>query len=375
MGELVFKGVSKVFGHGAARRVTALANIDLTVKKGELMALLGPSGCGKTTLLRLASGLEKPTQGDILFNGQSIQNIPAPQRPFALVFQNYALYPHMTAEENLTYGLRVRKTGQKEIQKRLRETVELISMTREELLRKPAELSGGQRQRVALGKAIMRKPEVFLLDEPLSNLDQQLRIRLRSELRNIQRALKATMLLVTHDQMEAAAVADRVALINQGCIEQVGAPLELYKRPINIFAAEFMANPPMNLVRGSLVRRRNGFSFQETGDGAIRFEIKEVPCKLSHHNKKEVVLGIRPEFVDVVDCSDSKSCHGRAKVVRLEPCGPIAYLHMDTGSHRIGSLVDPGWETAVHEQVAVYLNLDKAMFFDPASGALIAHEN
>ena len=307
MSELIFNNVSKIFDGN----VTALDGFNLKVSEGELMVLLGPSGCGKTTLLRIAAGLEMPTTGDILLGGRSLREVPPPRRPFALVFQNYALYPHFTAEENLTYGLRVQKTAWADIDKRLKETTELLRLDRKELRRKPSELSGGQRQRVALGKAIMRKPEVFLLDEPLSNLDQKLRIHLRYELKRIQRALNATMLLVTHDQNEALAVGDCIAILNQGKVEQTGRPEELYQCPANMFIAEFMANPPMNLVPGVLEYQGSTPYFREAKDGSMFFRLPPGLVR-PRHGFLEVVLGIRPEAIKVVG-TNSRKCAPRPR--------------------------------------------------------------
>lgn len=372
MGNLTFCKVSKVFAANTPRQKTALDNLDLEVNSGELLVVLGPSGCGKTTLLRLAAGLERLTSGEILLNGKSIESLAPNKRPFALVFQNYALYPHLTAEQNMTYVLRAQKTSPTEIQKRLQETIDLLRLDKQELKRKPDQLSGGQRQRVALGKAIMRKPDIFFLDEPLSNLDQKLRMHLRRELRRIQRALGATMLLVTHDQMEAAALGDRIALINEGKVEQVGKPMDLYNRPANMFVAEFMANPAMNLIQGSWFHRDGRLLFREKGPGAVCLPfIDNWELKAADYGKKEVVLGIMPEFVRFSPSSNTNQGHGRVQTLHLEPCGPIAYLHMDTGSHQISCVVDPATKLAGNGKVDLLFDMEKILFFDPVSGVRI----
>ena len=368
MSELVFNNLSKVFGG----KVKALDGFSLAVRPGELMVLLGPSGCGKTTLLRLAAGLDEPGGGDILLGGRSIRAVPPPRRPFALVFQNYALYPHLSARENLTYALRVQKLPRAEIGQRLRETVELMRLTPGELERKPAELSGGQRQRVALGKAIMRKPQVFLLDEPLSNLDQKLRIQLRSELKRIQRALKATMLLVTHDQNEAMALGDRIAVLDRGRVEQVGAPAELYQKPNSMFVAGFLASPPMNLINGRVQGKGGDLYFREKDGGSIAFRLPpEQAGLLASHGQREVVLGLRPEAVRTTARPGQDIPQGRAGIGDVEFLGPVAYLHLDSGSHRLSSLAGGNTRAAPGGEVNLFLDLERLSFFDPATGKVI----
>lgn len=369
MGYLEFKGVSKIFKRGSARAVRAVDGIDLEVERGELLVILGPSGCGKTTLLRLTVGLEDLTRGDIRLDGKSIIGVPPDRRPFALVFQNYALYPHLTAAENMTLGPRMRGVDKKRIRARLEETMEMLRLGWDELRRKPAELSGGQRQRVALGKAIMLKPEVFLLDEPMSNLDQKLRIHLRQELRRIQGTLKATMLLVTHDQAEAASLGDRVALLDGGRLAQVGRPMELYESPRNLFVARFMANPAMNLVRGVLMETRHGPVFREIGQGTIRLRLDQIwNGPLGRYLGREVIMGVMPEFVGL---ARSATGQGWAKVVHLEVCAPIAYLYLETGAHRICGLTRPATDLAARERVGLSFDLRRVIFFDVSSGARI----
>lgn len=371
MSGLVFQKVTKVFRQKRQKDVLAVSQFSLEVRPGELMVLLGPSGCGKTSLLRMVAGLEEITRGDILLNGKSIKAMPPHKRPFALVFQNYALYPHMTAEQNLTYGLQVRKIDKQEIKRRLQETMELMRLTPSELKRNPAELSGGQRQRIALGRAIMRRPQIFLLDEPMSNLDQKLRLHLRTELHNIQRSLGATMLLVTHDQSEAATLGDRITLMNKGRIQQLGKPQDLHRRPANMFVAEFMAYPPTNLIHGTLTGRGDGLCFQETGSGSISFKSPELPTVIAGGRRLEkVVVGLRPESVSVKKYGQTADghCHGCARALNVEACGLFAYLHMDTGSHMISVLIDPRANIETGERMDIVFDLNQAVFFDPGSG-------
>lgn len=364
MDTLTFHDITKTFDQKGRDPMVAVDRFNLCVNQGELVVLLGPSGCGKTTLLRMVAGLETMTQGDICLNGQSITALPPHQRPFAMVFQNYALYPHMTAEENLRYALRVRKTDKKEIDRRLKETMELLRLDRGELARKPAELSGGQRQRVALGRAIMQQPQVFLLDEPFSNLDQNLRMHLRIQIRRIQKALDLTVLMVTHDQGEAVAMADRIVLMNKGKIEQVGPPRTLYKQPGNLFAARFMACPPMNIITGRVVVREDGWWFHEKGDSGLECRLEQSQWRLPQD--RDIVLGIRPEFVSVRALADGDH-HGTAVCVAEEISGLTVYLHMDTGGHGITGVAEHT-SAGIGDRVAFRLDTTRLLFFDPGTG-------
>ncbi|PID73930.1 MAG: hypothetical protein CSB33_01090 [Desulfobacterales bacterium] len=365
MHELVLKGVTKVFGG----KVKALNDVTLEVRKGELLVLLGPSGCGKTTLLRQVAGLEKPDAGEILFKGENIAKVPPPQRPFALVFQNYALYPHLSVRENLTYRLRVQKMARPEIDRRLEETVDLLHLGRHQLGRKPAELSGGERQRVALGKAIMHKPEVFLLDEPLSNLDQKLRVSLRSELKRIQRTLQATMILVTHDQNEAMTLGDRIAILSRGHLEQTGRPRDLYANPESAFVAAFLASPPMNLIKGRLEKNNGGWVFREAEDGQLTIPLDLFQGNFpEEYHHREVLLGIRPESVLTTSPPKEDSYQCRLKVMEVEFLGPMLYLHLDSGAHRICSLADRNTDMVPGQSITIHPDLCALFFFDPVNG-------
>ncbi len=365
MEELVFKRVTKLFGG----KIKALNDVTLAVRKGELLVLLGPSGCGKTTLLRLVAGLEKPSAGEILFKGENIDNVPPPQRPFALVFQNYALYPHLSVRENLIYRLRMQKMARIEIDRRLEETVDLLHLGRHQLDRKPAELSGGERQRVALGKAIMHKPEVFLLDEPLSNLDQKLRVYLRSELKRIQRTLQATMILVTHDQNEAMTLGDRIAILQQGRLEQTGRPQDLYENPQSSFVAAFLATPPMNLIQGILEKENGNWLFREAEGGRLMIPLDVFGDGFpeNYHNR-EILLGIRPESVLIARQGGDNSYQCRLKVIDMEFLGPMLYLHLDSGAHRICSLVDKNTDVVPGQSIEIDLAIYSLFFFDSVNG-------
>jgi multiple sugar transport system ATP-binding protein len=290
--ELSLSGVSKTFPGG----VKAVDRISLTIKSGEFMVLVGPSGCGKTTLLRMIAGLETVEDGSIHLGGRDITNLEARDRDIAMVFQNYALYPHMNVRANLSYGLRVRKTPKRQLERRVDEVAELLGL--QDLLdRLPAALSGGQRQRVAMGRAIARRPQLYLMDEPLSNLDAKLRVRVRADLARLHSQLGVTTVYVTHDQVEAMTLGQRAAVMNAGQIQQVDTPQNLYWSPVNLFVAAFIGSPSMNLVEA------------QVGDGAIRFagfslplsELRADATKLP----ERVIFGVRPEHFTEVDADDS----------------------------------------------------------------------
>ncbi len=281
MGELIIRGLSKSFDG-----VPVLDNVSLECAPGELLVLLGPSGCGKSTLLRLVSGLEEADSGEIYLGGRRIDHLSPRERNVALVFQNYSLYPHMSVAKNLAFPLKVARVERKEIRRRVEEVARLVGM--ETMLeKKPGQLSGGQRQRVALGRAIIRQPELFLLDEPLSNLDADLRVRMRREIVRLQKKVQVTTIHVTHDQAEALTMADRVAVLHEGRVQQVGSPGELYGRPANLFVAEFIGQPRMNILRGRIERQL----LYPFGLSLLNRTV-EAPGK-------EVLIGIRPESVQL----------------------------------------------------------------------------
>src|SRR4051794_15017842 len=246
MAEVTLKGIKKAYGP-----VTVIPHFDLDIQDHEFMVLVGPSGCGKSTALRMIAGLEEITAGTISIGGRVVNDVPPKDRDIAMVFQSYALYPHMTVRENLEFGLKIRKTPRAEMDSRVREAAEILGIT-ELLERKPKQLSGGQRQRVAVGRAIVRKPSVFLFDEPLSNLDAKLRVQMRAEISKLQKTLKTTTVYVTHDQIEAMTMGHRIAVMQSGKLQQVGTPLEVYEQPANLFVASFIGTPPMNLVPATL---------------------------------------------------------------------------------------------------------------------------
>jgi len=284
MAEVRIAGVSKLFG-----AVQALSEVSVDIADGELMILLGPSGCGKTTLLRSVAGLEDVTLGDIFIQGERVNDLAPHRRNVAMVFQSYALYPNLTVYENIAFPLRARKTPQRAVDERVRAVAGRVGVT-EFLARKPGQLSGGQRQRVAIARAIVREPQVFLLDEPLSNLDAQLRTQMRAEFTRLQRQLRTTTILVTHDQVEAMTMGDRITVMNGGRIQQIGTPVEIYQRPQNTFVAGFIGSPPMNLCRARIAAH-GGVAGLEPGSGWIPLPPGS-PSGLTPG--RDVIVGIRP---------------------------------------------------------------------------------
>jgi multiple sugar transport system ATP-binding protein len=288
MASLTLSGVHKSFGS-----VEVLHDINLSVEEGEFVVLVGPSGCGKSTLLRIIAGLERMTRGDIHIDGKRVNDMPPAERKIAMVFQSYALYPHMSAYRNMAFGLRFTGISKAEIDRRVRQTAETLQLT-PYLNRKPRDLSGGQRQRVAIGRAIVREPSLFLFDEPLSNLDAALRVNTRIEIAKLHRALRATAIYVTHDQVEAMTLASKIVVLNRGRIEQIGTPSEVYRRPANLFVAGFIGSPRMNMVRGKVVSAsRDAVRVSVDAGGEVSLPVGNRPPQTD----EEVTIGIRPEHM------------------------------------------------------------------------------
>ncbi|HWO70862.1 MAG TPA: sn-glycerol-3-phosphate ABC transporter ATP-binding protein UgpC [Actinomycetota bacterium] len=297
MAEIVLEDVSKVYPDGTR----AVSDLDLGIADGEFMVLVGPSGCGKTTALRMIAGLEDVTEGTIRIGERVVNDVPPKDRDVAMVFQNYALYPHMTVYENMAFGLRLRRMDKAEIDRRVREAARILGLS-ELLDKKPRALSGGQRQRVAMGRAIVREPRAFLMDEPLSNLDAKLRVQMRAEIARLQNDLGVTTVYVTHDQVEAMTMGDRVAVIKKGELQQVAPPQELYDHPVNLFVAGFIGSPAMNMVEAELIRADGGLAAR-FGETTLRIDeraLEERPALRAYEGRK-VVVGIRPE--DIEDAS------------------------------------------------------------------------
>ena len=357
MSSIHLDGLSKRFGAH-----TALRELDLEIEDGELMVLVGPSGSGKSTALRLIAGLEMPTSGTVRIGDREVTDLPPQERDVAMVFQSYALYPHMTVRENLGFGLRMRRAPNAEVERRIAEVAGSLDIG-ELLDRKPGQLSGGQRQRVALGRAIAREPAVFLLDEPLSNLDARLRTRTRAELARLHRRLGTTMVYVTHDQTEAMTLGTRVAVLDQGTLQQVGTPRELYERPANRFVAEFIGSPSMNLVEGTVSRGEGGeMAF---AGGGIRLPLPAGSAA------GPAVLGVRPHQVALGDSSDGAAV--RVEVEIVEALGSEQVVHLRTREGEALVALTPA-TVAVREGDALTARIspDHVHLFDAATGARIS---
>jgi len=328
MADLRFSELTKAFDGGTL----AVESFDLDIADGEFMVLVGPSGSGKTTVLRLTAGLENATRGKIAIGGQVVNNLHPMDRDIAMVFQNYALYPHMTVAENMGFGLKLRRTKKSEIKERVGAAARTLGIS-ELLKRKPGQLSGGQRQRVAMGRAIVREPAVFLMDEPLSNLDAKLRVQMRAEIQRLQHRLGTTTIYVTHDQTEAMTMGDRVAVMRQGRLVQVDPPQALYDRPVDLFVAGFIGSPAMNLVRARL-SASNGSLLAEVGSRTLELPASTVPASVGERVGGEVIVGIRPEHLE--DAELAGPANGRitldAPVTLAEPVGAevIAHFELDT---------------------------------------------
>ena len=330
MAKVTLKNVYKIYPGERGKEVTAVENFSLEVDNREFVVFVGPSGCGKSTTLRMIAGLEEISKGDILIGEKRVNDYPPKDRDIAMVFQNYALYPHMSVYDNMAFGLELRKYPKAEIKKRVTEAASILGI--EQFLdRRPKALSGGQRQRVAVGRAIVRQPEVFLFDEPLSNLDAKMRVQMRTEITKLHQRLQATMIYVTHDQIEAMTMGTRIVVMKDGVTQQVDSPLAIYREPKNLFVAGFLGTPPMNLVNGTLHMCDGALAFKEARGGAIEVELGDRRDAAGYVGK-EVVLGFRPENCDLFSSgqTSSNNCF-QAVVDFVEPMGPETYFHLQHG--------------------------------------------
>jgi len=361
MAEVTLRNVTKVF----PPNVVAVKDITLEVKDKEFLVLVGPSGCGKSTTLRMVAGLEEATQGEIYIGDRMVNDVPPKDRDIAMVFQNYALYPHMTVYKNMAFGLKLRRFPKAEIDRRVREAAEILGIGHL-LDRKPKALSGGERQRVAVGRAIVRKPAVFLFDEPLSNLDAKMRVQMRAEISKLHSRLQTTMIYVTHDQIEAMTMGDRIAVMKDGIIQQIADPLELYNRPANRFVAGFIGSPPMNFIEGRIESEGDEFYFDE---GAFRLKVpRAFRDKIGPYAGKQVTFGIRPEdFVDPALRPEAaeKMETFKAKVELIEPMGAEIYMYLSAGSADLIARLEAGVKADINEAKTLAVNMEKAHFFDP----------
>jgi ABC-type sugar transport system ATPase subunit len=361
--EVRLEGIEKVFPRG----VVAVRTLDLQIPGGEFVTLVGPSGCGKTTTLRMIAGLERPTAGAIYFGGTAVTDLEPGDRNVAMVFQNYALYPHMNVYRNLAYGLRVRRTDPSEIDRRVREVARVLEIDGY-LQRKPRELSGGQRQRVALGRAMVRKPALFLMDEPLSNLDAKLRVTMRAELKRLHLELKTTTVYVTHDQLEAMTMSDRVAVMHEGILQQYATPASLYNAPVNLFVAGFIGSPPMNFLPAAVERKAQGLSLR-VGDSLLPLDPEQGSRLLSRADQGQVTLGIRPEHLRFEAAGTPGTIPARVFVV--EPVGPETYVDLLVDRSRLVARADSETPVRVDDVVGLSLDSRRLHLFDPESGQAI----
>jgi multiple sugar transport system ATP-binding protein len=340
----------------------AVDDVSLEARDGEFLVLVGPSGCGKTTTLRLVAGLEDATSGDIRIGERRVNDVAPAHRDIAMIFQNYALYPHMTVYQNMGFGLKMRKFPKAEIDRRVREAAESLGLT-EYLNRKPKALSGGQRQRVAVGRAIVRDPAVFLFDEPLSNLDAKMRVAMRSEIRRLHRELGTTMIYVTHDQVEAMTMGTRIAVMNEGRVQQLDEPKTIYGEPANEFVAGFIGSPPMNLIRGRLAEAGGAPVFEAEG---IRLGLTAAQRAKLGAAGREVTLGVRPE--DLCERGGEGAGRIEATVESAEPLGHEVLLHLKAGSTPLTARLGAEATGAFGESRTLYLDPARAHFFDGRSG-------
>jgi multiple sugar transport system ATP-binding protein len=376
MAKVVIENLVKIYPEKKGPGVRAVNDIALTIEDREFMVLVGPSGCGKSTTLRMIAGLEEISSGTIRIDDRVINDVLPKDRDIAMVFQNYALYPHMTVYENMAFGLKLRKFSKADIEQRVKDAAAILGI--EGLMdRRPKELSGGQRQRVAVGRAIVRKPKVFLFDEPLSNLDAKMRVTMRTEIAKLHARLATTMIYVTHDQVEAMTMGDRICVMKDGNIMQVAAPLELYNRPANMFVAGFIGSPPMNFLRGTLRRAGDLLQFVEGGSSTTPLRITlddSLTRRGAAFVDKPVVFGIRPEdVVDVVASGDADPAHTTTVRVEVsEPMGHETFLYLDTGAHSFVARVRSSDRFQGGETIRVGFRLENAHLFDPQTEARLA---
>jgi multiple sugar transport system ATP-binding protein len=360
MARVVLKDLTKTF-----KTVVAVNKMNLEIKDAEFLVLVGPSGCGKTTALRMVAGLEEATEGEIFIGDRIVNDVSPKDRDIAMVFQNYALYPHMSVYDNMAFGLKLRKIAKPEIKRRVQEVAELLGL--EDLLdRKPKQLSGGQRQRVALGRAIVREPKVFLMDEPLSNLDAKLRVQTRAELIKLHRRLGITTVYVTHDQVEAMTMGDRIVVMQDGLVQQVDTPLGLYNRPVNIFVAGFIGTPGMNFIDARIEAANGDF---HVVSNSFRVKVPDDKADaVKSYSGKPVVFGVRPE--DIFDKSlrplvqPSPENTIKATIDVVEPMGPVVTMYLNSNGNSMIATIDAETRGRENEEIELVLDLDKTHVFD-----------
>ncbi len=364
MAQVILKDLNKRFDE-----VQAVRDVNLTIRDKEFIVLVGPSGCGKSTTLRMVAGLEEITAGEIYIGERLVNDLPPKDRDIAMVFQNYALYPHMTVYDNMAFGLKMRKFPKVEIEKRVKQAAALLGI-QELLQRKPRQLSGGQRQRVAVGRAIVRHPQVFLFDEPLSNLDAKLRVQMRVELKRLHERLETTAIYVTHDQVEAMTLGDRVVVMKDGVVQQVGEPLEVYSKPRNKFVAGFIGSPAMNFLE-TTISETDGSLYAQAPGLKARVPADRV-SRLARYKGKPVTLGIRPEDLREAAGGDPRDIAFDAVVEVVEPLGSEILLDTRVGNQAVVARVDPTVRTKPHDTIRLAFIPDRIHFFDNETDEAIA---
>lgn len=347
-----------------------IEDISFDIHDTEFLVLVGPSGCGKSTILRMIAGLEDISGGDLFIDEKRVNDLQPKDRDIAMVFQNYALYPHMTVYQNMAFGLKIKKVPKKEIDQRVRKAAETLEIT-ELLERRPGAMSGGQRQRVAIGRAIVRDPKVFLFDEPLSNLDAKLRVAMRVELQRLHKKLNATMIYVTHDQTEAMTLGDRIVVLKDGFIKQIGTPMELYHQPDNIFVAGFIGSPPINFIHGKIIKESSLCFYQESS--GLKIDLEKLKNETIHKFiDKDVVLGIRPENIRSASNAAGVNFHKVESVVMaLEQMGNEILVYSLIGANQVIARFSPDSNLKIDEPANLFFNMDKVQLFDPESEAVI----
>ena len=369
MAEVVFDHVTRIY---PGNDKPSVDDLNLDIKDGEFLVLVGPSGCGKSTTLRMLAGLEEVNKGRILIGGKDVTTMQPKDRDIAMVFQNYALYPHMTVYENMAFGLRLRKMASQEIDDRVKEAAAVLGIT-PLLSRKPKALSGGQRQRVAVGRAIVRKPEVFLFDEPLSNLDAKMRVQMRTEISKLHTRLETTMIYVTHDQIEAMTMGDRICVMKDGLIQQVDTPLNIYDHPANTFVAGFIGTPPMNIFRGNISKDGDRILFKNENMSLVLPDAWKSAAE--KFIDKEILFGIRPEDIGSERAELAKDVqHLKAKIEVMEPMGAETYLYLDAATDNGVSCiarVDAHKQAKVGETLSLPILVANAHLFDPDTTSIL----
>jgi multiple sugar transport system ATP-binding protein len=382
MGAVVFEHVWKIYDGVKGSEKVAVKDFHMEVEKGEFLVLVGPSGCGKSTTLRMLAGLEEISRGAIYIDGKKVNDTPPKDRDIAMVFQNYALYPHMTVYKNMAFGLMLRKVPKKEIEERVMQAAKFLGLLEPDNLlnRKPKALSGGQRQRVALGRAMVRNPKVFLFDEPLSNLDAKMRVETRTEISKLQARLNTTLIYVTHDQVEAMTMGDKIVVMNMGEVQQAADPLTVYNNPANMFVAGFIGSPPMNFFRGKVVGEKQGVYFvedkkPESSFEPVKLKLNDTAAKvLSERLGKPIVMGIRPEDIEdkLISLNPDPEHIFKARVDVVEPMGAETFFYVHTSGQSIISRSKGQHIIKVNEIIELVANMNKAHFFDPDTQRALA---